>query len=155
MTLKTPPMPSEPLLAMLHEQREVLFKLKALADRQQKLVIEDDPHPLLNLLADRQRLVDRLAQLSGRMAPYRQRWPEFVSALPDDDREQAETILAEINGMVASVLASDERDTQCLAARQMLLTEEMSNTQAGRRATQAYQKPLAGPSRLDTTDLNA
>jgi hypothetical protein len=57
--------------------------------------------------------------------------------------------------MLASVMASDERDTQRLAARQTLLAEEMSNTQVGRRATQAYQQPTAGPSRLDMTDLNA
>jgi hypothetical protein len=148
-------MPAETLLELLRKQREVLARLKELADHQQSLVIDADPQPLLNLLAERQRLVDRLGQISGRLAPYRQQWPEFVASLPDDDRRRAEDILGEINDMLTSVLASDERDTQLLTSRRNMLAEEMSSTQTGQRATQAYQCRPQGPSVLNTTDLDA
>ena len=40
------PMPAEPLLELLCKQREVLMRLKGLADQQQTLVIDADPQPL-------------------------------------------------------------------------------------------------------------
>ena len=95
------------------------------------------------------------AAATGRLAPYRQQWPEFVESLPDDDRRRADDILADINGMLSSVLASDERDTQLLTSRRNLLAEEMKDTQTGQRATQAYENRPQGPSVLNTTDLDA
>lgn len=146
------PHPAQQLLKLLREQRDVFGQLGRLAKQQQTLVIDDDPEALLNLLAERQRLVDRLARLSQQMAPYRQRWPEIAPTLPGEDRQQAEEMLAEINGMLGSILASDKRDSRLLASRKSLMADELNDTHLGQRATQAYQSGLQKPSVLDTTD---
>jgi hypothetical protein len=143
------------LLRLLGEQRDVFRQLDHLAQRQKTLIIEDDPQPLLDLLAERQRLVNRLVRLTQQNTLHRQRWPDLGEAMSLEDRRQADALMVDINGMLEDILAADARDCEALAGRKNALAGELNEAQVGQRATKAYRHRLNEPSVLDTTDTSA
>jgi hypothetical protein len=143
------------LLRLLREQREVFRQLEHLAQRQKTLIIEDNPQPLLELLAERQRLVNRLVRLSRQSTLHRQRWPHLSEAMQCEDRRQADALMADINGMLEDILAADAHDCAALAGRKNALAGELNEAQVGQQATKAYRHRLNEPSVLDTTDTSA
>jgi len=59
------------LIRLLSEQRELYVRLAAYSDSQRSMITGDQPQRLLAVLADRQKLFDRLEHLAEQMRPYR------------------------------------------------------------------------------------
>lgn len=142
------------LVQLLEHQRVLFSRLRVLADRQKALVVQDDPQPLLELLSERQRLVDGLVGLNGRLGPYRTRWTAIYSGLDEPDRRMIAELLEESNTALSSILQSDTNDTQTLQARRHDMVNRMDALENQSRAATAYS--AAGrASRHSYTDARA
>lgn len=128
----------ERLVELLEQQQALYRQLRILSDRQKVLVVQEDAEPLLTLLAERQRMVDGLVALNGRLAPFRKRWTEFYSGLDETCRKRAAELLEEVNGSLNAILQSDRKDTATLGARRQNVAQEMASLDAGSRAGAAY-----------------
>lgn len=126
------------LIGLLEEQRGLYGRLRLLAERQRGLVVQDDPQPLLALLTERQRLVDGLVGLNGRLAPYRSEWTTVYGGLDEPKRRQVAELLEEANAALGSILQSDSHDTAALTARRQGMVQQLATVDAGARAGAAY-----------------
>jgi hypothetical protein len=134
------------LIALLEHQRSLYRGLRRLADRQKALVVQDDPQPLLGLLAERQKLVDELVSLNVRLGSYRESWPEVYSTLDEPARKQVADLLEEANQSLGSILKSDGEDTATLTARRADMSGRLAAVDAGGRASAAYAMAGVGMS---------
>lgn len=126
------------LIGMLEQQRSFYGRLRLLADRQRALVVQDDPQPLLALLAERQRLVDGLVSLNERLAPFRSDWTTVYGGLDEPMRRHVAELLEEANAALGSILQSDGQDTAALTARRQGMMQQLAMVDAGARASAAY-----------------
>src|SRR5882724_2781053 len=75
-------------VSLLDSQRALLGELDALAQRQSTLIDGEDMEPLLTLLDERQRVIDRVLPASRTLDELRWRWRTVRAALPEGRREQ-------------------------------------------------------------------
>jgi len=145
------------LVALLERQCELYRQLKRLSERQRSLIDADEAEPLLELLSERQRLVDRLTSLDARMVRARQEWARMQASVPPERRARLERLLAEARGLLGQILDADRRDSELLSARKTWLEGALSGIRTGRQAQAAYQAAAApAASRfVDQTDEQA
>ena len=128
-------------LVQLLEHQQVLYRrLRFLADRQRALVMMEDHQPLLDLLSERQKLVDGLAALAGQMAPYRSGWAQLYRGMDESLKRRVTTLLEEVNASLAAILQSDGRDTAMIEARKQCVAQQLSSAGDGYRASAAYAR---------------
>lgn len=126
------------LVRLLERQRDVFQQLRTLADRQRALVSQDDPTPLLSLLADRQRLVDDLTRCSFLLGPYRRNWSDLMTKLGATERTSVEDLLSENDRILGSILSTDQRDSETLKTRQEATAAMLTRASGGGSARRAY-----------------
>lgn len=129
---------SNQLVELLQHQRTLFSRLRVLADRQRSLVTQDDPQPLLTLLAERQRLVDGLVGISARLAPFRNDWTAVYGGLDEPVRKQVSLLLEEANSALGTILETDTSDTATLTARKQHVAEQMATVDYGVKAGSVY-----------------
>lgn len=129
---------STTLIALLTEQRSLYSQLGALAGTQRDLITAGEPEQLLSVLGERQKLVDRLDALGGRMKPYLERWTTFRATLAPVEVLRVDRLLGEVNTMLAGILEKDKADAQLLAARKSSTAKAIEAVSVGRQAGAAY-----------------
>ncbi|MCB9851828.1 MAG: flagellar protein FliT [Phycisphaerales bacterium] len=132
------------VIELLRHQRTLYRKLRSLADRQKSLVVSDDAGALIQLLAERQRLVDGLVQLNAKIAPYRQNWTDFYQGLSETQRVEVSELLEEVNASLGAILRDDARDTAMMTARRERMAIELGEIGGSRRAHAAYAGSVVG-----------
>lgn len=150
---RTDPTPGPARLeALLAEQRELLGRLEALSLRQGDLIEGDDDEALLELLGERQRVVERLAASRHELTAGRASWDGVLGQFPEDQRHEIRRRLEHIAGLARSVAARDEADQRRLQGRRDRLAEELAELGRSRGALAAYGGPPAarGPGFQDT-----
>ena len=141
------------VLGLLQQQVDLYRDLETLADRQRNLISEDDPHPLLRLLTDRQKLTDELTTVSRHLEPFRTNWPVLRESLTREQRTSADRLLTEAGERLGRIIEADKTDAQLLAARKSRTAMAVSKVQPGQRMLSAYAGlPRASGTRLDRMD---
>lgn len=132
---------SQDLLAALREQATLFSRLEKCASQQRTLISDENPTPLLAVLADRQRLSVRLTEVSKRLQPVRQSWAAYRERMAPADRTEADRLLCESQECLRRVLISDEEDARLLNAKKQIVAGEMRSTHFGGQAVNAYGGP--------------
>lgn len=140
------------LITLLTEQRDLYLQLGDLAQRQRNLISGDRPEMLLNILADRQRLVMGLAKLNEELSPYRRDWEAVYSRLPAAVGTQASALIAEINATLQSILKTDLEDGALLSAKKTAVGHQLDELSGTRAANAAYSR-RNGPGGRGGADL--
>jgi len=143
------------VLRVLREQARLYDELETLAKRQRVLVTDDDIGPLLALLADRQRLSERLVLLGTRLAPIRREWTRYREKLSPPVRDEADRCLGDASAALQRVLDRDAHDARVLSGRKHSVAAALGRTQSTREAMSAYRVNAASSGRLDCTDEGA
>lgn len=126
------------IIELLGHQRSLYRRLRLLADRQRALVVAEDHQPLMDLLTERQKLVDGLVGLTSKMAPYRERWTQLYQDMNETSRRTVTALLEEVNSALAAILKSDSSDTATLMAQRDHTAREMKTISNGRYVGAAY-----------------
>jgi predicted component of type VI protein secretion system len=143
----------EGLITLLREQRDLYQRLQELSERQRRLISGDRPELLLNILRDRQTLVESLARINKQLSPYRRNWREIYDTLPEHVRDTASGLLEEINGMLQTILKADKEDQALLSARKQAVARSVSDVSGGQIANAAYAPRSAGDGGGGTADI--
>ena len=152
--MRTGPVGPHGMIALLTQQRDLYLKLRRLSDKQRSMISGDRPALLLEILHERHSLVAALARLNESLSPFRRDWDANYAALPEEQRAQASALLREINGLLASILRTDQEDEALLAARKQAIAADLAATTGGRVANAAYGRQagrLSGASGADVT----
>ncbi len=141
---------AEELLELLDAQHGLYRELRRLAQAQRDLIAAEDPSALLNLLSQRQRLIDRLAAINQRLEPVRGDWKRIEAMLTTEQRRRAAGLVDRVGQLLAEILRTDEADSKTLSARKESAGRQVQTTTAVSQAQAAYRRaaaPLSGPSR--------
>ncbi len=142
------------LVRLLTEQRDVYNQLESLSHRQRTMISGDRPEALLNILSERQKLVQQLAQLNNQLAPFRRDWDALFDQLPDPVRAQVGELLDQINAMLRSILRSDQEDSALLSARKQSVAQSLERFSGGAAAHNAYSRGNSAGSSPGSADLS-
>jgi len=138
------------LLKLLRRQRDAYRELQRLADRQRRLIAQDDPSELLTVLGRRQKLTQELVVLGQELAPHREDWSATCVGLDPGDRKDAERMLAEASALLGRIIQDDEQDARLLLARKTQTATQLGTVRGERRAVAAYAATASqAASRLD------
>ncbi|MBP7933848.1 MAG: flagellar export chaperone FlgN [Phycisphaerae bacterium] len=129
---------STTLIALLTEQRSLYSQLGELAGTQRGLITGGEPERLLSVLGERQKLVDRLDALGGRLRPYLEGWKAFRTTMTPADTLRVNRLLGEVNTMLTGILEKDKADAQLLAARKSCTAKAIETVTIGRQVGAAY-----------------
>lgn len=133
-----------PVLNLLRQQRDLYRRLEELGARQRTLISGERPELLLDVLRERQTLVAALARINNDLAPYRADWQGVFGGLSSDVQREVQSVLDEINGLLATILHCDREDSSLLAARKEGVAGALGNVNGGRAANAAYARQARG-----------
>ncbi|HUW83940.1 MAG TPA: flagellar export chaperone FlgN [Phycisphaerae bacterium] len=140
------------LTELLTRQRDLYRELYALAHRQESLVASNDTDGLLRLLSSRQRLVDRLMDLDGSLAPIRAQSGQILATMSPQQQDEVRALVGQVNELLKTILKRDESDTESLSLRRNQIKQELHQAAAGQQAHRAYASKSDEPRYLDQTD---
>ncbi len=128
---------------LLEMQRQLFERLDALGARQGELIDSDDSAGLLELLAQRQRLVNGIAELNTTLEPFRARWGAVLGSMPQAERDRVNRRLDALSELAGRIAERDEADRSRLQKRRDAVAAELTQVSRGRGAVAAY-----GPGRM-------
>jgi hypothetical protein len=138
---------------LLIQQRELYRMLGRLSERQRGFITGNEPERLLALLAERQRLIERLTAIQRRLKPYQADWRRIREGMGGDEGRQIDALVGEVDGLLAEILRKDEADTALLSARKQETGRAIGVVQAGRSAGAAYAAAArSGQAGMDWAD---
>jgi len=116
-TNTTPPADeAKEVFALLERQRDLYRELKSHSDQQDELIATGATDRLLSLLAQRQKLIDGLGQVSGSLSPYRSRIAAIADQASGDLGDQMRGLVEEVRGLLESIIERDEKGKADLEA---------------------------------------
>lgn len=117
--LTTPQAPADEasdVLSLLLRQRDLYRELKSHSDQQDELIAAGATERLLTLLAQRQKLVDGLGQVSASLSPYRSRIAVIADQASGDVGSQMRGLVEEVRVLLETIIERDEKGKADLSA---------------------------------------
>lgn len=146
---ENPSIPGEAneVFALLEQQRDLYRELKSQSEQQDALIASGATDQLLSLLAQRQRLIDGLGQVSSSLAPYRSRIAVIADQASGDLGEQMRAMVEEVRELLESIIADDEKGKTDLEAARDKVGGQIRQAAGAVAAAGAYGKavPAASP----------
>lgn len=136
---------AESLERRIGELGDLLARLGALGDAQRELIADERTDELLDLLAERERLVEQVVAASERVDALRRRWDEMRGGLADARLTSLREGLDALTDLAGRIAARDERDRTLLEVKRDDMARRLAGVGVGRRAMDAYA-PGAGAS---------
>ncbi|MGP1310931.1 MAG: flagellar export chaperone FlgN [Phycisphaerales bacterium] len=134
------------LESILTEHETLYGRLDELSAQQSTLIDEENTDRLLGVLAERQRVVDRLLVVGEELKPFQARWDDLLDQVDGERRETLRSKVASIQDAAKRVNDRDERDRARLAAQRKSLADEIAGVSRSRGALNAYGgKGASGP----------
>lgn len=126
------------LETILDEHESLYDRLDALSERQSELIDGEKTDELLGVLAERQRVVDRLLAVGEELKPFQPKWDDVLAGVDADRRESLRSKVASIQQAAQRVNDRDDRDRARLAAQRKSLAEEIAGVNKSRVGLNAY-----------------
>lgn len=126
---------------LLQRQRALYRELKSHSEQQDALIANGETDQLLSLLAQRQRLIDGLGQVSSALAPYRSRIAAIADEASGDVGQQMREMVEEVRTLLESIIACDEKGRANLEAARDQVGSQIKQAAGAVAATGAYGKP--------------
>lgn len=126
------------VLAALAEQVRCYRALARLAERQHEHVLNDHTEGLLEVLREREVVLDRAAALERVVGPVKREWATVSVTMPAEQRRVMEGHLAEVRRLLAEITAGDERDALAMQQRKLRIGLELRSTSAATAVNRSY-----------------
>jgi hypothetical protein len=137
------------LEGLLRRQHELFAALDALSSQQASLIEEQRTDRLLEVLAERQVIIDSISRLNADIDPWRAQWSDFLNRLPEADRQRIRQLVDGVAILAEGIAARDDRDRSLMEMRKGALAAELGHISRGRGAIAAYGSgPAESPPRF-------
>ncbi|MEO0475541.1 MAG: hypothetical protein AAF085_06175 [Planctomycetota bacterium] len=140
---QTPSDEATHVFALLEQQRDLYRELKSHSEQQDALIASGATDQLLSLLAQRQRLIDGLGQVSSSLAPYRSRIAAIADQASGDIGGQMRGMVEEVRVLLESIIATDEKGKADLEAARDKVGGQIRQAAGAVAAAGVYGKPQA------------
>lgn len=132
------------LLAALQAQAEGYRSLAEMADAQRRHVRENQNDALLDVLHQRQAVLDRILAAEQTVGPARRDWAATAAVLSVDGRAAAERLLADTRSLLERITAADRDDVVVLQQRKINLGRQIDRTAAAKAVNRTYAAAAYG-----------
>ncbi|NOG53600.1 MAG: hypothetical protein HND57_04620 [Planctomycetes bacterium] len=129
---------------LLDRQRDVCKRLESCSTRQRQLLAADKGDQLVELLAERQTLIDQLLQIATSLEPFREAWSDLWQAMSPERRQQLTALIDDVQGAVDRIIASDQEDQDTLRQAKDRVERELNAVATGQTAHRNYGFSTAG-----------
>lgn len=119
-------------------------RLSKLAEIQHEHIGREDAEGLLQVLSQRQIVLDELAELEKVVAPARRRWQSFLLELSTEMRDSIESLMLQTRQLLEMITTSDRNDTMILQQRKLNVGRQLSKAKIGQNASRGYANNVAG-----------
>lgn len=126
------------IIEALEQQLACYQRLARLAESQRDHVQQGSVEALLELLRQRQAVLDELSRSEAVLAPIRPRWAEVMRQFGPDARGRAEALVAEARRLLEQITRSDQDDVMLLQQRKLNVGRQIGATVATRQVHRAY-----------------
>lgn len=126
------------VVSALSRQCDLCRTLESLSVRQSEQIRSGDSDGLLRVLAERQGIVDQVAELNDELSPYRAQWETCLAAAGRDERSRLELLVTQLTDLVERIARQDDADRAALESRRSALSTELGGVIRGRGAVAAY-----------------
>lgn len=130
------------LLELLERQRGLVGQLAQLADAQGRLIAECQTDQLLDLLAQRQAIIDAFTSSQSEMTELTSDMSARMNSATPAQRQRIQSLIGEIGEKLSQVMQRDEQDQNALRGDRDRVRQELARLGAAKQARHAYQ---AGP----------
>lgn len=137
-------MTTDSIILALDQQVQCYRRLAKLAEVQHEHVQQSHTEALLEVLAQRQQVLDQIASLQATVGGVRRRWSEFVATLDDQQRQRAEGLMAEARRLLEQITTADRNDTMVLQQRKLNLGKQISAATTARHVNRTYAAAAYG-----------
>ena len=127
------------LTRVLDRQIDLYTRLRELAERQSDLVRGDQPDALLELLAQRQVIVQQVTDLNQQLEPFTRQWSRLVDRLSLDHRRSIGERTGRLDSLIGAIAERDEGDRRTLESRRSSVAAEIHALSTKRAAVAAYR----------------
>ncbi|MFT3786058.1 MAG: flagellar export chaperone FlgN [Tepidisphaeraceae bacterium] len=139
------------VLVKLVELYERLLKLAA---QQHACVADERTDDLLDVLGQRQGVVEQIVKLEAALRPTKQNWASLADVMPAEQRADAERLMARSRDLLEQITAADNDDAMLLQQRKLNVGRQLAATSTGARVNQRYAASAYGtatPVRVDVS----
>jgi hypothetical protein len=144
---------ADPILAALSEQVDCYRLLAKLAEIQHDHVQQGRTEQLLEVLGQRQEVLEQVAACERVIASAKQQWVQYLGGLGAESRAEAETLLAESRRLLEQITAADRIDALILNQRKLSLGNQINKASAGRQVNRTYAAAAYGARAAGGVDL--
>lgn len=131
-------MNEEPVINALSEQVICYQRLAKLAALQHIHVQQSQTEQLLEVLRNRQEVLDRIADFEKVIAPAKRGWGDFVAKLASPARIKAESLLAESRKLLEEITTADRNDAMVLQQRKLNIGRQIQKSGIARQINRNY-----------------
>ena len=141
------------ILTAMSEQVDCYRRLAKLAEIQHDHVQQGRTEQLLEVLGQRQEVLEQVAAYESMIAPAKQQWVQYLGGLSDASRAEAETLLAESRRLLEQITAADRVDALILNQRKLSLGQQINKASAARQVNRTYAAAAYGARVAGGVDL--
>lgn len=136
------------LLALLGQQKELYVQLESLAAQQSQCVRTGETEKLMSVLSSRSQIIEKIEPLDKQLQPYRANWDATLASMPPQERTSVQSLMAEVQQMLAVILKQDEEDRKLLMEQKEDVNTQINKTVTGVQLHRAYgvksRTPMGG-----------
>jgi hypothetical protein len=141
------------VLIALREQLECYVQLRKLAKTQHECIQDSRNEELLEVLGQRQGLLEQMARLEKVILPAKRNWLEFAEKLTTELRSEAEELVAETRRLLEEIAAADRDDTLVLQQRKFNAGKAIGQAVGARKFNASYAQAAYGGKGKERLDI--
>jgi hypothetical protein len=126
------------LIGLLERQRVMVDRLVELAQSQSALIAESSTDRLLELLAERQGVIDEFTASQGTLSSLTQGLDERLENVSAEQRDHIKAVINVIGERLSQVMKRDEQDQAALKSNRQQVRRELTDIGTARTARSAY-----------------
>ncbi len=144
------PLETDALADLVRQKRDFLLSLREMGKRQMKFVVEGEMTRLLDVLAEKQRVLNGLQRVERALDPYRGQEPEARLWRNDRARADCAQLLDECERLLKETVEQERQSEAALVVRRDEAAVKLHHAHTAGRARGAYlERGRANSSRLD------
>ncbi|HEX3356130.1 MAG TPA: flagellar export chaperone FlgN [Tepidisphaeraceae bacterium] len=132
------------IILALEEQVGCYRRLARLTEAQREHVQRSNMEALLEVLKNRQEILDQLARLEGVIKPVKARWTEFLGEIDTENRAKAEQMVGEARRLLEEIMAADRTDALALQQRKLNVGRQIHLASGAKKINRNYANAAYG-----------
>ena len=132
------------ILEAMRRELECYRSLAKLASTQHQCIQDSRSAELLVVLGKRQEFLKEIAQLRQKTVIARRNWGEFIAALAQDNRGEAESLNDQTRELIEQIAAADREDTLAMQQKKLEVGRKINQAASARKFNRAYAAAAYG-----------